>query len=321
MNPLVSTVIPTHKRQELVQRAVLSVLRQTYRNIEVIVVIDGPEEGTVEILEALQEPRLRVIQLEKNAGLSGARNIGIRAARGEWVGLLDDDDEWLPEKVAKQLDLLNPEDAVTNFIGCRMRYVEIFLNQALPVRFPDPAENLSEYLYCHRNCLYPSTFLIKRDLMLARPFSETLRVNEDCDWLLRAKADGVFWPKWEAEGLVIIHDDIHRPRHHEKSNWSAGFQWAVANRDTLLTRKAFSYCILMLCVIMVRRSGHAIRDSLYLLYIAVFKGRIDSRFCAFFAVYVLLSNDTRRRLRLLNEWVKIRISRVLGRSSLAEIRG
>ena len=196
MNPLVSAIIPTYHRPELVQRAIRSALRQTYANLEVVVVIDGPEPGTAEILASLREPRLRVIELEKNRGLSGARNAGIEAARGEWVGLLDDDDEWLPERIEKQLALVDEHDGNTNLVGCRMRYSEGFAGQSLPPRFPGANEDLGEYIYCNRNCLYPSTFLIRRQYALQRPFSETLHVNEDCDWLLRGRKEGSLSPKF-----------------------------------------------------------------------------------------------------------------------------
>jgi glycosyltransferase involved in cell wall biosynthesis len=313
MDPLVSAIIPTHHRTELVQRAVRSALNQTYPNMEVVVVIDGPEPNTAEILEAFQEPRLRVIALEKNGGLSAARNAGIRAASGEWIGLLDDDDEWLPEKIEKQLALTHGDSAV-NFLGCRLHYVEIFINQAIPRKFPQPGEDLGEYLYCNRNGLYPSTFVIKRQLMLATPFNDTLCVTEDCDWLLRTTAAGVLVPRWCDEALVIIHDDIFRPHHVLKSNWRVGFQWAISNRDRLLTRKAFTYSILKLCVLTVRRSDHPIRDSLYLLYVATFKGRIDLRFLAYYAMYVLFSDYSRRKMRLFNERVKRNIAQILGQA-------
>jgi glycosyltransferase involved in cell wall biosynthesis len=318
MDPMVSAIIPTHHRTDLVQRAVHSVLNQTYSNLEVIVVIDGPEPNTAEVLEAFQEPRLRVIALEKNGGLSAARNTGIRAARGEWVGLLDDDDEWLPEKIGKQFSLAHSDSAV-NFVGCRLNYVEVFVNQAIPGAFPKPDEDLGEYLYCNRNGLYPSTFLIKRQLMLDTPFNDALCVTEDCDWLLRTTASGVLVPRWCDDVLVIIHDDIYRPHHVLKSNWKVGYKWAISNRGKLLTRKAFSYCILKLCVLTVRRSGHPIRDSLFLLYAATIKGSIDLRFLAYYLIYISLSDHSRRKLRLLKERIKLAFAHLLGKAEEAKV--
>ena len=188
MNPLVSAVIPTHKRPQLVQRAVRSALNQSYPNMEVIVVIDGPEPETVKALEAFHSPSLRVIELPQNVGQSEARNAGVRAARGEWIAFLDDDDEWLPEKTDKQIAFLAGVDSSTNFIVCRSQTADTAITRFWPRDFPHPGENWSEYLAC-RGCFpAPSTYLVKRQLMIEVPFLKGLSSLEDFDWLLRVNA-------------------------------------------------------------------------------------------------------------------------------------
>src|SRR3954465_7064913 len=106
MLPLVSAVIPTRNRPDLVCRAVRSALNQTYPNFEVVVVVDGPDPATVAVLEELRSPRVRIIALPENVGGSEARKIGPPEARGEWVALLDDDDEWMNRKVERQLEAI-----------------------------------------------------------------------------------------------------------------------------------------------------------------------------------------------------------------------
>src|SRR5690348_15530892 len=103
--PDVSVVIPTRNRPELAVRAVESALGQTHRNLEVIVVIDGPDPATSAALEAVADDRLRVIVLPTSGKAPNARNQGVHNANGKWVALLDDDDEWLPSKLAVQLEL------------------------------------------------------------------------------------------------------------------------------------------------------------------------------------------------------------------------
>ena len=99
--PLVSVVIPTYNRCNWLSRAIESVLHQTYSPFELIVVDDGSTDGTPELLEAYGDG-IRVIRKE-NTGVSGARNAGIRAAKGELIALLDSDDRWLPEKLEHQV--------------------------------------------------------------------------------------------------------------------------------------------------------------------------------------------------------------------------
>ena len=107
---LVSVVIPTYSRNITLTRAIDSVLTQTYKNLEVIVVDDNPPESewrksTEQIMEKYaNNPIIRYIENTKNLGGSGARNEGIKAAKGEYIAFLDDDDDYFPEKIEKQLN-------------------------------------------------------------------------------------------------------------------------------------------------------------------------------------------------------------------------
>jgi glycosyltransferase involved in cell wall biosynthesis len=102
--PLVSVIIPTYNRADLVCRAIESVLGQTYKNREIIVVDDGSTDDTQTRLQAYGD-RIRVLSQE-NGGPSIARNRGIAVSRGEIVAFLDSDDYWLPTKLARQVELL-----------------------------------------------------------------------------------------------------------------------------------------------------------------------------------------------------------------------
>jgi glycosyltransferase involved in cell wall biosynthesis len=100
-NPMfVSAVIPTRNRPEQLLLAVRSALQQTHSELEVIVVIDGPDPKTAQALTGFNDSRLRIVQMERNVGGSDARNAGVQAARGRWIAFLDDDDEWLPHKLS-----------------------------------------------------------------------------------------------------------------------------------------------------------------------------------------------------------------------------
>src|SRR5699024_744473 len=106
---LVSVIIPTFKRKkEIVRRAVKSVMAQTYQNIEIIIVDDSPEEfqGSIKIkeyLDSLKDERVKYIKHSENKGANAARNTGIRNSKGNFLAFLDDDDEWLPMKIEKQI--------------------------------------------------------------------------------------------------------------------------------------------------------------------------------------------------------------------------
>ncbi|MFA5668010.1 MAG: glycosyltransferase family A protein [Balneolaceae bacterium] len=100
-NPLVTVIIPTYNRPELVQRAVKSVQEQTYSNIEIIVIDDASEKDIFNSLEGYEN--IRVLRNEVNKGGCFSRNRGIKEARGEYINFLDDDDILYPEKIEKQI--------------------------------------------------------------------------------------------------------------------------------------------------------------------------------------------------------------------------
>jgi len=103
--PLVSVVIPTHNRSKYIERAIASVLAQTYADLEAIVVDDGSADDTARVAEAYarKDSRIRLIQHERRKGAQAARNTGIFAATGKWIAFLDSDDEWLPHSLEARL--------------------------------------------------------------------------------------------------------------------------------------------------------------------------------------------------------------------------
>ncbi|MFC2157980.1 glycosyltransferase family 2 protein [Acidobacteriota bacterium] len=110
MNPSVSVVIPTFNRAGVIERCIKSVQDQTYRDFEIVVVDDASKDNTAEVVEKIQDERIRYIKLEKNTGPSQSRNIGIEKSRGKYIAFLDDDDEWLPEKLEVQVRIFDEAD-------------------------------------------------------------------------------------------------------------------------------------------------------------------------------------------------------------------
>jgi len=103
-NPLVSIVIPTYNRADTIKKCLDSVLGQTYKNIEVIVVDDGSTDNTEEVVKRFGDPRIRYISYRTNKGANHARNTGIKRAEGDLIALQDSDDEWHPKKIEKQVE-------------------------------------------------------------------------------------------------------------------------------------------------------------------------------------------------------------------------
>lgn len=177
--PLVSVIIPTRNRIDLLLRAVRSVQRQTYPHLEIIVVDDGSTDGTSEVIEALGDPRIRCLRHHLQRGGGAARNTGIGAATGELIAFLDDDDEWLPEKTEEQLRVLKGFDAV----ACSS--VEYGREGADSARRPSDPDTLA--LKDLRDGPWGGTgvLMARADVVKSTLFDETLPMGQDWDFFIR----------------------------------------------------------------------------------------------------------------------------------------
>ncbi|MFX0139444.1 MAG: glycosyltransferase family 2 protein [Candidatus Hodarchaeota archaeon] len=107
MQPNLSIIIPCYNDGDIISRAIQSILKQTYQNFEITVVNDGSTDQTEKIVRKFQDMdgRIKYLKHEINRGLSATRNTGIKNAKGDYIAFLDADDEWLPNKLQKQLEL------------------------------------------------------------------------------------------------------------------------------------------------------------------------------------------------------------------------
>ena len=188
MNPVVSIVISCFNHGQYLADAVQSVLRQTYSDVQVIVVDDGSTDETAEVSRAFGSAITYVRQ--KNRGLSAARNAGIKIAKGSFIGLLDADDCFYPIKVEKQLKLLleNPQ---LGLVYCGWALVRDGDFVVLKTEIPNDKHNFVDELLTHSvfHVLCP---LLRREVVeLTGFFDENLTSCEDRDYWLRAARDGV----------------------------------------------------------------------------------------------------------------------------------
>jgi hypothetical protein len=115
--PVVSVIVPAYNVRQHLREAVDSLLAQTWHDLEVLVIDDASTDGTLQVLEDLQDPRLTLLRLGANVGLSNVRNLGLARARGEFIALLDGDDVSLPQRIEKQLAVLRARPEV-GLVSC-----------------------------------------------------------------------------------------------------------------------------------------------------------------------------------------------------------
>ena len=181
----ISVIIPTFNRKHTLQRAIDSVLAQTFKPYEIIIVDDGSKDGTKEWL--LQNyPSVQYIH-QPNNGVSSARNKGIQISQGSWIALLDSDDEWMPEKLEYQSRFI---EVNRNSSFCHTN--EIWIRNGVRVNQMKKHKKYGGDIFKH--CLdicriSPSSSIIKKDVFEeVGAFDESLTVCEDYDLWLRVTA-------------------------------------------------------------------------------------------------------------------------------------
>lgn len=182
----VSVVIPTYNREGTIVRAIQSVQNQTYQNFEIIVVDDASTDHTREVIEGLKDDRIRYIRFPRNRGAGAARNTGVRAANGEYIAFQDSDDEWMPEKLEKQLISfeMNKE--------AKLCYTRFYYEEPKYMEWPSgevSTEALSGEIFdrlLFGNLIGGPTIMIRKECLEERDaFVPELRALEDYEFVLR----------------------------------------------------------------------------------------------------------------------------------------
>jgi glycosyltransferase involved in cell wall biosynthesis len=183
--PLVSVIIPTHNRARLVSRAIRSVLTQTYAHLECVVVDDASDDDTGKVVQDIQDGRIVYLRHETNLHASAARNTGIAQAGGNLLAFLDDDDEWLPRKLEKQVGRFLKVPEKVGMIYCWMDYFDQMGN-LIKEHHPELRGYVfPEVLDAQRLGGCPTLLLRKEVVEKVGGFDESLPRGNDGDFIRR----------------------------------------------------------------------------------------------------------------------------------------
>ena len=243
----VSVVIPTYNRDYVLRSALQSVLSQSFRDFEVLVVDDASTDTTRELVTQFTDPRVHYLRQDTNNGVAAARNLALEMARGEYVSFLDSDDVWMPEKLQREVSFLDatPDvDAVFSDLKksdhdgsfCRsfMRTTPVFGMRLPPERYHDPLVLSQREMYL---CLFqevpikPSALTVRRRVFSdVGSFNSSLRSGQDWEFLLRfARFHRFGYIDVPLCHLHVLADSLHRS--HLEEGKLATIAWLRAHRQ------------------------------------------------------------------------------------------
>lgn len=255
---MISCVIPTRGRPQLLLRAVSSALAQTLAPVEVIVVVDGPDPDSVRLLRSLGDPRVLVIEHHTSQGPAAARNTGVRAASGEWIALLDDDDHWLPDKLRRQAEVAERSRHPHPVISCRVIARTGRGDYVWPARLPG-GQPLGDYLiersgpFGRPGYIATPTLLVRRETLLRVPFPSH-DDHEDWGWLLEAEATLAARVEMVDAPLCVVQVAETVLTRSKRNTWRSSMAWAERYRD-LLGPRAYAGFIATKVAGKARRQG------------------------------------------------------------------
>jgi len=225
----VTVIIPTHNRAEFLRTAILSALNQTFRDIEIIVADDKSTDHTQEVVKSFKDKRIRYIANKSNRGPSATRNSAILASKGEYIAFLDDDDEWVPEKLQKQVKLLDESPPEICGVYSDRLIIDRSSNKVVSkgLQSDKLKGNLLSQL-ATRNQINTCTVLLrKRCLDEVGLFDETISYMEDRDLWIRLSLN------WDFE---YINEPLTMTYVHKHGHLSDRLFEQTKGREKLLTK-------------------------------------------------------------------------------------
>ena len=230
--PLVSVVIPTHNRSALLKRAVESVLQQTFAALECIVVDDASVDNTAQVVQGFADERVVYVRHENNRHASAARNTGITHARGSLVAFLDDDDEWLPTKLAKQVRLIQSLPGQVGLVYCWMDYYD-GQGKLVARHHPTYRGYVFPYVLDRQRIGGCPTLLVRRGILTPElMWDESLHRGNDGDFIRRV------CQRYEVDFVPEVLVRVHTGHGHQRITDSkeSSIRYAIRGQEIKLVK-------------------------------------------------------------------------------------
>lgn len=202
--PTVSIIIPTYNRAYLIERSIKSVLDQTYKDFEVIIVDDASTDNTEEIIRLFENNKIKYVKNETNKGANAARNTGLQLSKGKYVAFQDSDDEWLPTKLEKQINILIHSDPKIGVVYTGYYRIKNNVREYIPSSSIVQKEGDLHSVLLKKNFIGMPTVVIKKECFeKVGMFDERLPRLQDWEMWIRISKHYEF--KFIDTPLVLAH--------------------------------------------------------------------------------------------------------------------
>lgn len=260
--PLISVVIPTNNKADMIEKSILSVLQQSYKLFELIIIDEASDDGTENKVRKIKDHRIKYVKLPENTNGTRAKNLGIRMSNGEFIAFLESGDVWLPDKLEKQLAfILNSGESITNavcFTGMLIDNEQMQVKKKNKPYFKE--KDIMNYIFLENNIVHISTIIVSSLLAKATLFDPLLRRHQDVDFCLRLRnndADFYYfneclttWNFYNRGGRISLN----------KNDENLSLEWLSSRKDqlSLSSQWAFEVFITVESLVLNRKLGEAL---------------------------------------------------------------
>lgn len=247
MDGLVSIIMPSYNTAKYISDSINSVIAQTYPDWELIIVDDCSTDNSLDVIASFDDPRIIVLQNEKNSGAAVSRNYALREAKGEWIAFLDSDDTWAPEKLEKQIAFMKEKGYAFTFTDYRICLNGVwmpYINTA-----PDVIDKRRMYNYCYFSTI---TVMYNRAAIGLIQIADLRKNNDYAMWLQAIEKSNAYRLP-ECLSYYIKHDD----------SISGGSKAKLIKWHYILFRKGLNKSPLVSAVLTVNNVIHGVMKKLF----------------------------------------------------------
>lgn len=198
-NPKVSVIMPVYNAENYIDTAVKSILNQSYKNFELIIIDDCPTDSSMEIIMQYSDVRIRVFHNEQNSGISYSRNKGLDYSRGEYIAIMDDDDISMPLRLEKQIQFLDTHDNI-DIVGGRFQMIDAKENIIRPSSMVLQNPNYIKSVLLFKNIFANSELTFRKSFIQ----KHNIRYRENC----LGMEDFRFWIECSKVGNISGIDEL-----------------------------------------------------------------------------------------------------------------